>query len=754
MWHRSHTGGIGRSYRLTVCLIAALAGICLAGSPAHAQMFNVLHSFSGDDGATPITPLVQGSDGALYGITEGGGVGWQRYDTFGVIYRITTTGDFSVIHNFDYYTGEGSRGALAPGASGTLFGTTNVGILDVSALNGGFYSVSSDGAYDLLNSYAPAMGNFPNGGLLVAPDGSMYGTNVYGGANNTGTVFKVTPGGAYTDIYSFSASGATDGSNPVTPLTLGADGALYGVALSGGANGYGAIFRVTTSGAVSLFHSFQKSDGLTVPLVLTEPGPLVTDGQGMLYGALPTGGANGSGFIYRIAPDGTYSTIYNFSAVANWLNPVNVDGAEPTGVILGPDGALYGSAYTAGANAGGTLFRVTTAGLFTLLHTFSPSSDSNTDGINPLAGLMFASDGNLYGTASEYGVGAQGTVYQVVMPLLVKGLSLSPSTVVGGNTSTATVTLTKPAPAGGVNVSLKSSSKTAIPPTTITVAAGQNSGQGTIKTSAVSVAASATITASYSGSSASAVLKVIPPGLTGVALNPDTVIGSKSATATITLSGPAPVGGVVVALASSSGDATVPASVTVAAGKTSATATITTKRVTSDTAVTITASYASVSGKANLDITVQTFTVTPSAGSNGSISPNSAQTIDYGKSVSFMASPATGYLVNQWVLDGKAVSGAIGTTYKLSNVTANHTVKVTFQIQTFTITPSAGSNGSISLSTTQTIKYGGSATFKATPASGYKVNQWTLDGKTVQTGGSSYTVSNVKASHTVKVTFQ
>jgi hypothetical protein len=367
---------------------------------------------------------------------------------------------------------------------------------------------------------------------------------------------------------------------------------------------------------------------------------------------------------------------------------------------------------------------------------------------------MFASDGNLYGIAVTRGAGNEGTVFQLVMPELVAGLTLSPSTVVGGNPSTATVTLTKPAPAGGVTVSLKSGSKSASPPASITVAEGQTSGQGTIKTSAVSTTTNATITASYNGSSASAVLKVIPPGLTAITLNPASVVGSKSATATITLSGPAPSGGVVVALASSSGNATVPSTVTVAVGKTSATAAVTTKRVTAETTATITASYGSVSSKANLDITVQTFAVTPSSGSNGSISPNTVQTVDYGKGVVFTAKPATGYLVNQWLLDGKAVSGASGTTFKLSNVTANHTVKVTFQIQTFTITPSAGSNGSISPSTVQTIKSGGSATFKATPASGYKVNQWTLDGKTVQTGGSSYTLSNVKASHTIKVTFK
>jgi hypothetical protein len=150
-----------------------------------------------------------------------------------------------------------------------------------------------------------------------------------------------------------------------------------------------------------------------------------------------------------------------------------------------------------------------------------------------------------------------------------------------------------------------------------------------------------------------------------------------------------------------------------------------------------------------------TFTVTPGAGANGGISPNTAQTVNSGGNVTFNATPNGGYVVNQWSLDGSVVQTG-GPSYTLNNVTANHTVAVTFKLGTvpnYTVTPSAGANGSISPNTAQTVSSGSNVTFNATPSSGYVVNQWSLDGNVVQTGGASYTLNNVTANHTVAVTF-
>ena len=134
------------------------------------------------------------------------------------------------------------------------------------------------------------------------------------------------------------------------------------------------------------------------------------------------------------------------------------------------------------------------------------------------------------------------------------------------------------------------------------------------------------------------------------------------------------------------------------------------------------------------------------------ISPSTAQTVNYGSSLTFTATPSTGYTVNTWSLDGTVVQTG-GTTYTLTNITANHTVNVTFTLLTYTITPSAGANGTISPSTAQTVNYGSSLTFTATPSTGYMVNTWSLDGTVVQTGGTTYTLTNITANHTVNVTF-
>jgi subtilisin-like proprotein convertase family protein/pimeloyl-ACP methyl ester carboxylesterase len=152
---------------------------------------------------------------------------------------------------------------------------------------------------------------------------------------------------------------------------------------------------------------------------------------------------------------------------------------------------------------------------------------------------------------------------------------------------------------------------------------------------------------------------------------------------------------------------------------------------------------------------VTTYTVTPSAGANGSISPNSVQTVNSGGNAAFTATPLTGYVVDQWLVGGSVVQTG-GNSYTLSNVTANKTVRVTFKVApvaTYTVTPSAGANGSISPNSVQTVNIGGSASFTALPNTGYMVDKWLVGGSVVQTGGNSYTISNIQSNRSVLVTF-
>jgi DUF917 family protein len=150
------------------------------------------------------------------------------------------------------------------------------------------------------------------------------------------------------------------------------------------------------------------------------------------------------------------------------------------------------------------------------------------------------------------------------------------------------------------------------------------------------------------------------------------------------------------------------------------------------------------------------YTVTASAGANGSISPNGPQTVVKGGSVAFTAAPASGYVVNQWMVNSSPAQSD-GTSYTLNNVAASASVQVTFKpapLTNYTVTASAGANGSISPSGPQTVVKGGSVAFTAAPASGYMVNQWLVNSSSAQSGGTSYALNNITAAASVQVTFR
>ena len=149
---------------------------------------------------------------------------------------------------------------------------------------------------------------------------------------------------------------------------------------------------------------------------------------------------------------------------------------------------------------------------------------------------------------------------------------------------------------------------------------------------------------------------------------------------------------------------------------------------------------------------INTFTITSSAGANGSISPSASTTVNYGANQTFTITPNTGYKVASVTVDGTALASPV-TSYTFSNVTAAHSISATFAVNTFTITSSAGANGSISPSASTTVNYGASQTFTITPNTGYKVASVTVDGTALASPVSSYTFSNVTAAHSISATF-
>jgi uncharacterized repeat protein (TIGR03803 family) len=254
---------------------------------------------------------------------------------------------------------------------------------------------------------------YPSTGLVQGPDGSFYGTTAAGGPGSHGTIFKVNTNGILSIIHFFTGY---DGASPQTGLTLGQDGKFYGTTSSGGANGMGmgTLFQITTNGALTTLHSFSPTvsdgNGANTNYDGSSPGTggLTLGADGNFYGTTTSGGPNGQGTIFQMTTNGILTTLHSFSPTVNNGNgaSTNYDGSLPNGLTLGPDGKLYGTTGNGGANGQGTVFQVTTNGIFTNLYSFTSDYhgpniiQTNFDGANPHAGLTLGLDGNFYGTTS------------------------------------------------------------------------------------------------------------------------------------------------------------------------------------------------------------------------------------------------------------------------------------------------------------------------------------------------------------------
>jgi uncharacterized repeat protein (TIGR03803 family) len=267
------------------------------------------------------------------------------------------------------------------------------------------FTLSSNGTGFAVLKQFPAWPNIPDGGapeagLMQGTDGALYGTAANGGSTNSGTVFKVNPDGSgFTALASFEG---TTGSVPTAPLVQGADGTLYGTANRGGSSGaYGTVFSLDPQGGSLTV--LQDLDGVTTGG--SPYGGLILGADGLLYGTTSTGGSGGYGTVFRLAQHGGGFTVL-----------LNLDyyttGGTPSydGLVQGPDGVLYGTAYRGGTMGFGTAFKLNPDGTgFEVLLTF----DGATTGGQPFGGLLLGADGALYGTTSSGGSGGHGTVFKV-----------------------------------------------------------------------------------------------------------------------------------------------------------------------------------------------------------------------------------------------------------------------------------------------------------------------------------------------------
>ena len=245
-----------------------------------------------------------------------------------------------------------------------------------------------------------------NSAMIADNKGNFFGTDAY----NDGDVYELSEaGGVWTQNIIHTFTNSPDGQGPNGGLVRDSSGNLYGVTTNGGANGSGAVFQLSPSSGgawtESIIYSFNDSNyGPSVAY-----GPLAIDASGNLYGTTVEGGTYGWGTAYKLSSSsGTWeeTTLYNFTL--NYSAYVN-----PQGVVFDTEGNLYGVTLYDGEYGLGTIYKLTpTQGFWnkTVLHTFTGGSD----GGNPYGGITIDSAGNLYGPSYAGGTYGYGTIYKFV----------------------------------------------------------------------------------------------------------------------------------------------------------------------------------------------------------------------------------------------------------------------------------------------------------------------------------------------------
>jgi uncharacterized repeat protein (TIGR03803 family) len=246
----------------------------------------ILHSFAnGSDGAEPEAPLLLGTDGNLYGVTLVGGA-----NTDGTMFRITTSGTLTTLYSFNASTsGSGAIGGLIEDSSGNFYGTAETGGAD----EGTVFKLTSSGILSWATSATVTDGLGSAAALIPGSDGNYYGTALAGGGANDGTVFMITAAGVETVVYSFA--GGSDGESPKAKLLLASDGNFYGTTQFGGTGHSGIVFKLTPEGVETVLYSFTGGSDGAIPR-----GDLVQGSDGALYGTTFSGGISGRGVVFRL----------------------------------------------------------------------------------------------------------------------------------------------------------------------------------------------------------------------------------------------------------------------------------------------------------------------------------------------------------------------------------------------------------------------------------------------------------------------
>jgi len=397
--------------------------------------YEIIHTFGQSsssvvDGTSPQAGVIQATDGSFYGTTLRGGTyfslsncGNGDVDECGVVFKIDSSGNEGILHSFGLLPDGATPSApIIRASDGYFYGTTAAGGISAECQGGGLpgllpaedlgcgtvFKMDSSGNVTVLHSFTGAEGSAPFGKLIRASDGYFYGTTATGGTSSNcpggcGTIFKMDSSGNLTVLHSFTGA---DGELPFAGLIQASDGNFYGTASLGGPGNAGIVFKMDSSGSLTLLHAFAGAPDAARPFA-----PLVQGSDGYLYGTTALGGngtalvEGGDGTVFRIDLLGNLTVLYSFTGYD--------DGAHPrSGLIQASDGYFYGTAGFGGHDSvGGTIFKMDATGSITVLHSFSGA-----DGSNPLSSVLQAKDGNLYGTAQSGGANSVGVFYRLELP--------------------------------------------------------------------------------------------------------------------------------------------------------------------------------------------------------------------------------------------------------------------------------------------------------------------------------------------------
>ncbi len=300
--------------------------------------------------------------------------------TYSVVTNLFTTG----------ITGPNSPATIAQGRDGNLYSS---GLGGGAFNNGGVYSVTPGGTYNTFWS-VPSIDLGFYGGVILGTDGSFYGVTAQRGTNGSGTVFKLSSTGVETILHAFSDTG--DGGNPATPPVQAADGNYYGVTEGQPFLPSPTMYKITAAGVFSTVHTFNNTtEGYNISAGLIQG----TDGN--LYGCTVYGGTGNAGTIFKITTSGVVTVLHAFTGLADG------NGCYYT-LVQGTDGKLYGTAGS-GTFGAGIVFKITTSGSYSAIHQIN----GTTDGFGIKSGLIQATDGNFYGVTQNQGSATNGTLYKI-----------------------------------------------------------------------------------------------------------------------------------------------------------------------------------------------------------------------------------------------------------------------------------------------------------------------------------------------------